>query len=278
MKYLKTKHQRNSAVITVVLMTSILMLMLFFGLSYIDPPEEYGVAINFGTSDVGSGAPKIQETIKSSPEPAQPKQEVPKEQVLPIEKIEEDVLTQNSEKAPVVQKKKLVKKTIPEPKEKPKETEKPVIKEAPKPSKETQKALSNVLNGNKSDGNTSKGEGDDKTSGLKGKELGDPNSTKYYGNAGSGGDGNYNLGGRSALDKPTISPECNEAGVVVVRIEVDRTGRVIKAEPGVKGSNNTAPCLLKPAKEAALKTKWNADADAPSKQVGYIKYNFTLSE
>ena len=191
MKYLETKHKQKSAVITLVLMTSILMLMLFFGMRYMDPPEEYGIAINFGTSEVGNGPPKVQETVKSAPVPEQPQQETPKEVETPVEEIQEEVLTQNTEEAPVIQKKETVKKPAPTPVEKPKEVKKPVVKEAPKPSKETENALSNLLNGNPSDGDVSQGEGDDDQSGLKGNELGDPNSSKYYGNGGSGGDGNY---------------------------------------------------------------------------------------
>lgn len=64
----------------------------------------------------------------------------------------------------------------------------------------------------------------------------------------------------------------------MVRIQVDKNGKVIYALPGVKGSTNTAPCLLKPAKEAALNTKWNADNKAPSKQTGTIIYKFSLSK
>mgnify|MGYP001041512737 CR=1 FL=1 len=93
MKYLKTKHQRKSALLTIAFMTSILMLMLFFGLSYIDPPEEYGVAINFGTSDVGDGPPKVLENVKTSPESSKPKQEVLKKQEVAFEKIEEKVIS-----------------------------------------------------------------------------------------------------------------------------------------------------------------------------------------
>ena len=60
--------------------------------------------------------------------------------------------------------------------------------------------------------------------------------------------------------------------------EVDNNGKVIKAIPGVKGSTNTSPCLLEPAKQAALKTKWNADLKAPIKQKGTIIYKFSLSK
>lgn len=91
------------------------------------------------------------------------------------------------------------------------------------------------------------------------------------------GDGNYQLGGRKALRKPKRIQECNEAGIVVVSIEVDRTGKVIKAVPGVRGTTNNTKCLLDPAKAAALATKFNADPKAPSKQIGKIIYRFSLS-
>lgn len=278
MKYLQTKHEQKSAGITIALMSLLLVVMFYFGMQYKDPPEEYGIAINFGTSEVGSGEQQLQETVKSTPKSTQPKQEVVEEQKTPVDEIKEDVVTQNTEEAPVIQKKETVKETTPVSKEEPKKIEKPVVKEIPKPSKETENALSNLLNGNSSDGDVTQGEGNDEQSGLKGDENGDPNSSKYYGNGGSGGDGNYNLTGRSPLTRPVIKPECNEEGIVVVSIEVDKSGKVIKAVPGVKGSTNTADCLLKPAKEAALRTKWNQDVEAPSKQVGRIIYHFSLSE
>ena len=73
-------------------------------------------------------------------------------------------------------------------------------------------------------------------------------------------------------------PDCQEEGVVVVRITVAKNGKVMSAMPGVKGSNNTAPCLLKPAKEAALSTIWNPDGAAPEIQTGTIIYKFSLSK
>jgi len=63
----------------------------------------------------------------------------------------------------------------------------------------------------------------------------------------------------------------------VVSISVDKTGKVFSAQPGVKGTTNSASCLLRRAKEAALKTRFNSDSNAPTKQVGSIIYNFTLS-
>jgi outer membrane biosynthesis protein TonB len=275
MSFLETKHKRKSAVITSILLLLILVGIYNFGLQYLDPPEEYGLAINFGDSNTGSGDP----VVKTKSKPVVNKQEEKVEEVekvLPKETIKEETITQDVKDAPVIDKPKEEKKEKPVEKKEEKK-EKPKEKPKPKPSKETQDALNSLLNGG-SDNGKPKGEGDDDSPGVKGNKKGDPKSSKYYGNNGSGGDSNYNLAGRNALSKPIEKPECNEEGIVVVSIEVDNTGKVIKAVPGVKGSTNTAKCLLDPAKAAALKTKWNPDPNAPNKQRGTIIYKFTLSE
>lgn len=80
------------------------------------------------------------------------------------------------------------------------------------------------------------------------------------------------------MNKERIVQDCNESGLVVVQIEVNQSGQVTKAIPGVKGTTNNNPCLTDPARRAALATRFNSDAKAPSKQVGTITYNFKLSE
>lgn len=275
MSILDTKHKRKSAVITAILLLLLIFAIFNYGMRYLDPPEEYGLAINFGNSDVGSGEP----VVKTKMQPAPPTkveekvEEVVEEEVK--EEVTEEVLTNDTSKeVPVVEKPKEKKKEV---KKKEPKKEKVKKKPKPKPSKATQNALNSLLNGNTSDGKP-KGEGDDDETGVKGKEKGDVNSNKYYGNEGSGSGGNYNLAGRKALTKPIEKPDCQEEGVVVVSIEVDKDGNVIRAIPGVKGSTNTAPCLLKPAKAAAMKTKWNPDDKAPNKQRGTIIYKFSLTQ
>ncbi|AUC85247.1 energy transducer TonB [Polaribacter sp. ALD11] len=275
MLILDTKHKRKSAVITALILLLLIFGIFNYGMQYLDPPEEYGLAINFGDANVGSGEPVVvsKKTV--------PKEVVKKEAVVeevketPEETIKEEIITNDTSKdVPVVEKvkekkkepiKEVIKKEIP--KEKPK----------PKPSKENQDALNKLLNGNSSEGK-SKGEGDDEVVGVKGKKEGDPNASNYYGNTGSGSGGDYNLAGRKALSKPKKQPDCQEEGIVVVRITVDKNGKVISAVPGVKGTTNTAPCLAKPAKEAALRTTWNSDKDAPKIQIGTIIYKFSLSK
>lgn len=277
MQILDTQHKRKSAIITIVILLLLLFIMYGFGMKYMDPPEEYGVAINFGDSNVGQGE-SVEKVKTATPEQNEVEEEVVEditEEVTPEETIQEEVITDAAAKdAPVIEKSEEKKET---PKEEKKEV-KPKQKPKPKPSKATTDALNSLLNGSNSDGESSTGEGDDNESGVKGSKDGDPSSSKYYGKAGGGSGGNYNLAGRKALSKPIEKPSCQEEGTVVVSIEVDKNGNVIKAIPGVRGTTNTSPCLLKPAKEAALKTKWNADGKAPAKQRGTIIYKFSLSK
>ncbi len=272
MSLIDTKHEKKSLAITVTLHVLLILLLIFFGLKYLDPPPENGIAINFGTSEVGSGENQPTEPVKSAPKPTtSPVVSQPKPVV-------EEVVTQETEEAPVIEKKAEKKPVVQQKPVEPKKVE-PVKQPDPTPEKSTSDALSSILNGPKSDGAASGGEGNDQVAGDKGSRDGDPNASSYYGNGmGLDGDGNYKLGGRRALNKERIVQDCNESGLVVVQIEVNQSGQVTKAIPGVKGTTNNNPCLTDPARRAALATRFNSDSKAPSKQVGTITYNFKLSE
>ena len=274
MSVLDTQHKRKSAAITAVILILFILGIFNFGMQYLDPPEEYGVAINFGDMNVGSGASVLKpqksasKEVVKTPAVASLLKEVTKETL--VEKI---ITEETTKEVPIVGKLAEEKPTLVEGVEKEVSKEKP----KPKPSKESLDALNKLLNGNLSDGKP-KGEGDDIVDGVKVGKQGEPISSKYYGNTGTGASGNYNLAGRKALSTPKKQPDCQEEGVVVVRITVAKNGKVVSAIPGVKGSTNTAPCLLKPAKEAALSTIWNSDGAALEIQTGTIIYKFSLSK
>lgn len=273
MAMLETKHEKKSFTITVAIHVVLIILLIFFGLTYLDPPPESGIAINFGTSEVGSGDVQPKEPVRSAPKQST-SQPVKSEPV-----IEKEVVTQETEEAPVIEKKKKPTPVESKVTEKPKEEPKPVKKPDPKPDKSTNDALSSILNGPEKSGTASGGEGNDNQAGDKGSPDGDPNASSYYGQgAGLDGDGNYRLGGRKALNKEKFVQNCNESGVVVVKIVVDRSGRVISAQPGMRGTTNSASCLTEPARRAALATRFNSDSNAPATQVGQIIYEFKLTE
>ena len=265
MSLFNTIHKRKSAVKTAVVMVLLVLSFFFVGMKYLDPPEEMGIEVNFGNSETGSGVVQPMDKIKSEPKP-----ETPQEQEKIIEEIPEetttetveDVLTQETEETPVIS-----------PKPKPKVQPKP----KPKPDQSTSDALNSILNGPKNDGSTNQGEGDDTSGGDKGQIDGNPYANSYYG-GGSGTGSGYGLRGRSKTSNQKFTQNCNEEGRVVVKIEVNKQGAVIRAVPGVKGSTNTAACLLEPARKTALSYRFNPDAKAPTKQIGFIVINFALGQ
>lgn len=270
MNFLDNEHKRKSAIITTVILVLFVFCTLIFGLSYWDPPKEFGISVNFGTSDVGQGDNQPTESIKSDPVPTQQSSSP----IVPA-KVIDKVVTQDIEESVVI-KEKPVKKTTTVTETKPSVVQKTVT--APTPDKSTSDALNSLLKGQKSDGKATGGEGNDNQAGDKGQIDGDPNAKGYYGTGGTGGGGDYQLGNRKPLNKPKPNYICDEVGIVVVQIEVDRSGNVINAIPGVKGTTNSAECLKSEAKIAALKTTWQADSNATSKQIGYIRYRFSISQ
>lgn len=269
---LDTEHKRKSALITLIILLLLLVGMFSLGMQYLDPPEEYGVAINFGNIPMSKENPV--EKSKST---------LPKSQEKTVEKVKEEVKEEVAKKVPadkivtnttakdvpvISQSKKETKQLSKSVKEIPKKVEKPN-----KPSKAAMDALNSLLGGE-----ASKSAGDDKKEGVKGSKEGDKKSSKYYRNSNKRSDGNYNLSGRKALSKPIKKPNCEEEGIVVVTIFVNQQGKVVKAVPGEQGTTNSEPCLFEAAKKAALATQWNPDKKAPKLQKGDIIYKFSLSK
>lgn len=277
-----------------------------------DPPIENGISVNFGTTDFGSGQVQPKEKIRSEPlntPPVEPtKQEMVEAVEEPVEEEVEEVaekaapsekvLTQESEESiRIKQAEEQKRKSENAAAEAKRKAEEGVRKEKAEAARIAQqkrdaeekalqeqeakrKQLDQLMGGlNTSDGTASGSEGDDNKAGDKGQPDGDPYATSYYGSPGSGsGTGGYGLNGRSLVNRGKVQQECNESGTVVVKIEVDRNGKVISAEPGVKGTTNKAKCLLEPAKKTAFMHKWNLDSNAPNKQVGFVVVNFKLGE
>lgn len=294
-----SSDQKKSLALTTLIYAAILILLFFIRFWPPYNPENNsalasgggggGVTVNFGDSDLGSGANyksevlEVKNNVKQAPAKATPEEATITQENTATD--ETDVVIPTKEKP---------KKTTPvvKPETKP-------VPEKPKVSNATNDALSSILKGSNKGG-----DGDDKVAGNKGKAGGSLGSNGYYGTGGSGGGtggGNgtgkgigtgsgygagsgggsgggsgYSLGNRKALSKPAPKYTCDEAGKVVVEVTVDQNGKTISATPGIKGTTNTARCLLDQAKIAAMNTKWDADSNAPAKQVGKIIYNFSL--
>lgn len=267
MKFLETKEEKKSFAITSAIFVILFLLFAFLGLTYMDPPPENGIAINFGTSNVGQGEIQPTEPVKSAPTPSQSE---------PVTSQEDNTLTQDDDSPVTV----TPKNNEPKPKTNtPKEEPKPKV-ETPKPSTNTTNALDALINGPKSDGQNEAGHGDDGLPGDKGDPDGSIYANSFYGSGSGNGSGNgtgWGLAGRKLASNSKRVQDCNEEGRVVVKVWVNRNGSVIKAER-TQGTTNTNPCLVNPALETAKSFKWQADSKAPETQIGFVVINFKLGE
>ncbi len=312
MAFLDTTHKKKSFTLTTLLLSILLLVLFYIGLTYMDPPIENGISVNFGTTDFGSGNVQPKEKIQSEPldtPPVEPSKQEVAEQVeeiveeVPEESVaeptpSEEVLTQEDEESIRIKKaeeaKRKAENAVADAKRKADAEAKRLKAEAARIAKKKRDAealalkeqqakkdkLDALMGGlNKSDGTAKGSEGDDNRAGDKGSPDGDPYADSYYGSKGAGnGLGGTGLGGRSFMGSNKVEQDCNESGRVVVKIAVDRNGKVIIAEPGERGTTNTHPCLLEPAKKIALSHKWKPDPKAPPKQVGFVVVNFKLGE
>lgn len=285
MAVIETEYEKKSITITIVLFILLFVFMLLF-IIYPLPGDELvekggggggEIAINFGNSATGSGDNFKSTDLNVKSQKAKSVKETPQ--------IKE-ILTQNSIEAPsVIKVSNPTKNTSTKIKE-------PV---KPKTSKDVNDALSSIING------TQKGDGNDKSGSNKGKTNGDPNSTSYEGNGKNDGNGlgkgdkygnstygdgtgvgtgkgnSWGLKGRKLATTSQKVQECNEYGIVVVKIYVNKQGNVIRAERA-QGTTNTDPCLVNPAIATAKSFKWQADNDAPDTQIGFIVVNFKVGE
>ena len=283
MEFLNTPHKKKSAGLTAIFAVLFLSLFFVLGLTYYDPPVSYGMEVNFGTSTKGSGNQQPQELVESKPGVVA-KNTVEKTQVNttqpPPKPIKVgDVVTEKESIVTLPEKETVIKEVQPETKIPEKVTEATPLKKVSKVSEATKNVVSNLLKNKTQQGEVIEGEGGDVIAGDKGKQTGDLYSSSYYNTAGLGGKGKgYGLNGRNLQSNGKVVQECNQEGIVVVRITVNNQGNVVFAEPGVKGSTNTHPCLLEPAKKTALLHKWYSDTKAPLEQVGFVVIQFKLGE
>lgn len=84
----------------------------------------------------------------------------------------------------------------------------------------------------------------------------------------------YELQGRYHLRLPVPVYKCEGAGLIEVKIAVDQRGRVVQAETDKPGETANEICLAEAALSAAYGTRFNADYNAPLRQIGSITYHF----
>ena len=278
MKYLETEYEKKSFAISTAIMAVLLLLVIFLGLSYMDPPPENGIAINFGNTDAGSGETNTTEPVKSEPNetPEQPTEEATSEPTSPS-KASENVITADNEAAIALKKQ----KEIADAKAKAEAVAKAAEQKKKQEEAEKKAKLDALIGGvKKSEGKTTGGDGTSTSPGNQGKIDGSIYSNSYYGSGkGTGtGNGSWGLNGRRLSSPGAVKADCNDEGTIVVEVKVNKNGGVTNAKYSPSGSNTTSTCLKEAAIKSAYKYKWNNDENAPDTQIGFIVFNFSNGE
>lgn len=283
-------EKKRGIIGTSILHIVLLILLIVVAFTPPKPPEtEEGILVNFGTDETGFGM------IEPSPPPVQQEASVPPPKATPKVQNDEPLLTQNNEEAPEVKKvdpeveKKRLEKLEADRKLKVQleaERKKREAEEAERKRIEAeQKRQADIMNktrdalaNSKNSGTTSTSEGEAGGKGNQGVQTGSVDSKNRGEGSGLGTQGNisYDLGGRGFQSLPKPNYDYQGEGKVVVEVSVDRSGKVIQARPGITGSTTLDDYLLKVAKEAALKARFETKSNAPAVQKGSITYNFVL--
>jgi len=246
------KKDKGIAIAGTIMVHALALLVLFL-MAFRTPlplPGEEGVEVDLGMMNQGMG--NIQPEKPAIPQATQPQQQQ--------SKSKEDLVTQNDEEAPALKK---PKNTKPK-QEKPAEEPKPTV---------NQRAL---FKGNK---NPQAG-GSEGITGQPG-DQGNPNGLagikQYEGNGGKGNGMGYDLGGRGAKSLHRPDDNFSEEGTVVVDIWVNPSGKVVRAEVSRKGTTIINSEMRQKAVQAALRSSFAVDPNAPDEQHGTITYNFVIN-
>ncbi len=259
MEIILNKNKRAGLIGTLLFHLLLLLLFMYFGLTYQYPIPEQGIMINFGTSSEGMGEIQPEESGESS----MAVEENHKSETSETEKsvAGEEVTTQEQKETISVNKTE-------------KNEKKPVEEVQPKVSEELSQALNKFKNRNK----TKAGEGETGKTGDQGDPNGSKEATSHTG--GMGGDGfSFNMKGRKMLSKPEVKEKSQDEGKVVVDLVIDREGKVIRAKAGGKGTTYTQDAALwRKLELESSKIKFSPSDNpyTPEEQKGTVTFVFIL--
>ncbi len=99
MPFLDTRHKKKSFTLTTAVLSVLLLFLFYIGLTYMDPPIENGISVNFGTTDFGMGNVQPKEKIRSEPLDTPPVEPTQQEEM--IEEVVEEVVEEEQEEVAV---------------------------------------------------------------------------------------------------------------------------------------------------------------------------------
>ncbi len=215
---------------------------------------EEGLLVNFGFDETGEGLF----------EPAPAAEALPPAPASTEPEVNDAVLTQDFEEAPVVKKVEPTAEELKRREEAAAERKRIETENAERIKREEEQRRTDQINnrarnafgnpGNVGESGTSEGIAGGE--GNQGVETGLPGAPNYGPGGGAGnGAPSYRLGDRKVQSLPVPRYDSQKEGVVVVEISVDRKGNVTKAVAGVKGSTTLDEYLLREAQRCSNESK-----------------------
>jgi len=270
-----SKDNSKALIGTIFFHGLLIVLLLIFGLSTPLPlPEEEGVIVALGFTDLGDGEllPVAPRNVAAAPTPQPPA------------RAAEQVVTQDTEESialPPAQPRPRPQQPTPEtprrtpaptPQPTPQTTQPAATQPQPVPEPPRQQVDQRALfPGADQRAATTPSPG---TTGQQGAQ-GRPEGTAEGTGTGLGQSGvSFDLAGRRPSVLPLPEYDVPAQGRVVVAITVDRQGRVVRATAGARGSTTTDAALFRLAEDAARRARFDVKLDAAEEQVGTITYFF----
>lgn len=251
------------------IMGFLLLISFFIVIGSFEPVEEGmgGMVVNYGTSAEGMGDDYTSiEEPSADPNANQkaPDKVTPEEQVTTTtsnENSEKSIVTQNTEEAIAVNTKP-TKST----------TAAPTTATEDKPSKPV--INQNALYKGKSNKGTGGGDGTGTTPGNQGDKDGDPLANNY--GEGGSGFGDTPIALRKFTNLVLPQDDGQKTGKIAVRIQINKSGVVIAATPGVKGTTLHDTELWQKCKNAVMGARLTQSETAPDVQTGIVVFNFKV--
>lgn len=253
--------------ISTALMGAFIALSFIWIIGKFEPNEELGMGgmvVNYGTSVTGMGTDytNIEEPSMAPDANGKKPDQItpdPSNKSVSTQLSDQNLTTQDNEDAVSVNTKQ--NKSNANPSSQESKTEQPAI---------NQNAL---YKGNK---NNAKGGGDG--TGTEPGNQGDPDGdplTPFYGDGGSGfGNKPLPLSKFSGLVKP--EDDGQETGTIMVKIEVNKSGRIVRATAGVRGSTFKNPILEDKCERSMLNATLNSISKGPDIRIFYVPFKFTV--
>jgi len=303
------KLNRRGLIATIIYHTLLILLLVFAGLTFPDPPpEEEGILVNFGIDETGlgdfepmgddqqAGDPE-QEITQAADEPSEeyvepveettpaytPPDPTPIDQTQDVEEVKvkekpkptaEEIERQRQQEVERQRQQEVERQRIEQERiEQEKREEEARIERERQARAEQLNNMGRDAFGNQGVGETEGSEGITQGSGNQGDPNGSPDADRYDTGGGLGDGISFGgLGSRSgSLPKPNMAGcDITQKIEVKVEIQVDQDGRVVAAI--VQSATYQNKCIWDMVVEAAKKSRFSADQSANYRQTGWIKY------